>query len=58
MPATDKEIQDAATMMFEHLEGQISRADTEAQLTLAVDAILVAAITSFLRNRFERVGLC
>jgi hypothetical protein len=32
-------------MLFEHVEGQIGQADTKAQLTLAADTLLAAALT-------------
>lgn len=34
-----------ATMLFEHIEDQIDRADTKARLTLAADTLLAAAVT-------------
>jgi hypothetical protein len=35
-----------AKFLFEHIEGQINRTDTKAQLIMAVDALLAATITS------------
>jgi Pycsar effector protein len=46
-----KATRELAILMFQHIEGQIGRANAEAQVTLAVDAILVAAITTILSNR-------
>jgi disulfide bond formation protein DsbB len=34
-----------ATLLFEHIEGQINRADTKAQLVLTADALLITAFT-------------
>jgi hypothetical protein len=45
-PEVDREeVRRAATLLFEQTANQISLADTKAQLTLAADALLVAAIT-------------
>lgn len=41
-----------AAMLFDHIEQQISAADTKAQLTLAADTLLVAALTLSSENIF------
>jgi hypothetical protein len=45
--ANPSDLKEWAIQLYNHLEGQIARADTEAQLTLAVDAILVAGVTTY-----------
>lgn len=42
----EEEISKAATLLFEHIEAQINRADTKAQLTLAADALLAGILAS------------
>jgi hypothetical protein len=39
-------ISELATLLFDDIEGQISRADTKAELTITADGILAAAVTS------------
>ncbi len=41
----DAEMAQLAVVLFEHVEGQIAQADTKAQLTLAADTLLAAALT-------------
>jgi len=43
---SQEEVAKAAILMFEHIEEQIGRADTKAQLTLAADALLVGTLAS------------
>lgn len=43
-PASDEELRRLATLLFTDTEAQIGLADTKAQLTLAADALLVAAV--------------
>jgi len=43
--ASFDEVLELAKMLFEHIESQINRADTKAQLTLAADALLMSALT-------------
>jgi hypothetical protein len=50
-----EELRDSATLLFEQTASQISLADTKAQLTLAADAILVAAISPLGKGIFGRV---
>lgn len=45
-PNCEEEISKAAILLFEHIEGQINRADTKAQLTLAADALLAGILAS------------
>src|SRR5262249_35749440 len=35
-----------ASMLFEHIEGQINLADTKAQLTVAADTLFLAAVAT------------
>ncbi|MBN1313337.1 MAG: hypothetical protein JXB30_18165 [Anaerolineae bacterium] len=42
---TAYDLGDLTVQLFEHMQGQINFADTKAQLTLAADALLAAAIT-------------
>jgi hypothetical protein len=46
--ASNRDILRAARLLFEHIEGQISRADTKAQLTMATDVIFATATSSSL----------
>jgi Family of unknown function (DUF5706) len=46
----DREITRLASLLFEHIEGQISRADTKAELTITADGVLAAAVTSLSRE--------
>lgn len=43
--AAEDRVAGLAAMLFEHIEAQINLADTKAQLTLAADTLLAAAIT-------------
>jgi hypothetical protein len=45
LAASQEELRRATTLLLEQTANQISLADTKAQLTLAADALLVAAIT-------------
>jgi hypothetical protein len=55
-PDVDREeLRHAATLLFEQTANQISLADTKAQLTLAADAILVAAITPLSKGIIGRL---
>jgi hypothetical protein len=40
----EEEVTKAAILLFEHIEEQINRADTKAQLTLAADALLAGTL--------------
>ncbi len=51
-----EELREAATLLFEQTANQISLADTKAQLTLAADAILVAAIAPLGKGIVGRVA--
>lgn len=42
----EEEVTKATTLLFEHIEEQISRADTKAQLTMAADALLTGAFAT------------
>lgn len=42
----EEEVTKAAFLLFEHIEAQINRADTKAQLTLAADALLASTLAS------------
>lgn len=42
----EEEVTKAAFLLFEHIEAQINRADTKAQLTLAADALLAGTLAS------------
>jgi hypothetical protein len=42
----ERGIAELATLLFDDIEGQISRADTKAELTITGDGILAAAVTS------------
>lgn len=47
---TDKkenETQEFGSMLLKHMEGQLNRADSKAQFTLTVDALLLASTTLF-----------
>ena len=44
LPNHEEEITKAAMLLFEHIEEQIGRADTKAQLTLAADALLAGTL--------------
>jgi len=46
LPPSRPEIVDLAQLLYDHIEGQISRADIKAQLIVAADAILAAAVTN------------
>lgn len=42
----EEEVTKATTLLFEHIEQQIGRADTKAQLTMAADALLTGALAT------------
>jgi len=45
-PSQEEEITKATILLFEHIEDQIGRADTKAQLTLAADALLAGTLAT------------
>jgi hypothetical protein len=45
-PVGKEQTTELAKLLFEHIEGQINRSDTKAQLIMAADAILAAIIIS------------
>ena len=55
LTTNQEELRRATTLLLEQTVNQISLADTKAQLTLAADALLVAAITPLGRGIVERV---
>ena len=42
----EEEVTKATTLLFEHIEEQIGRADTKAQLTMAADALLAGTLAT------------
>jgi len=47
-PDNHRDLLGLASLLFDHIEGQISRADTKAELTITADGIIAAAMTSLL----------
>jgi hypothetical protein len=45
-PSQEEEVTKATILLFEHIEDQINRADTKAQLTLAADALLAGTLAT------------
>ena len=45
-PDQEEEVTKATLLLFEHIEEQIGRADTKAQLTLAADALLAGTLAA------------
>lgn len=48
--ALDPQIAEIAERLFDHIEGQISRIDIKAQLIVAADAFLIAAVTTHFKG--------
>jgi hypothetical protein len=46
LSAQEEEVTKASILLFEHIEEQIGRADTKAQLTLAADALLAGTLAA------------
>lgn len=49
-PASPEDIRRLGTLLFDHVEGQIARADTKAELLLAANAILLAITLTMLKG--------
>jgi len=47
---SESQLTKTASMLFEHIEGQINLADTKAQLTVAADTLFLAATTTLGRG--------